>query len=147
MTKFNIQNLSFAYGDFPVLKNVAFEVETNTVNVILGLNGSGKTTLLHLIMGLFKPEEGSVEVFGKDFIKEEAAIHNDMGVVLQERLFDDYITLQQNGAYYGSYYKNYDEAYFLDLLKQFELEPKRKYKGLSKSIPLMIINGVITIPG
>ena len=56
MTKFNIQNLSFAYGDFPVLKNVAFEVKTNTVNVILGLNGSGKTTLIKLMFSLKEPK-------------------------------------------------------------------------------------------
>ena len=126
-----LQHVSKHMGSF-CLKDINIQLPQGYIMGLIGPNGSGKTTLLHLIMGLFKPEEGSVEVFGKDFIKEEAAIHNDMGVVLQERLFDDYITLQQNGAYYGSYYKNYDEAYFLDLLKQFELEPKRKYKGLSK---------------
>ena len=66
MTKFNIQNLSFAYGDFPVLKNVAFEVKTNTVNVILGLNGSGKTTLIKLITGVLPAPKGTIFIDGQD---------------------------------------------------------------------------------
>ena len=66
MTKFNIQHLSFAYGDFPVLKNVAFEVKTNTVNVILGLNGSGKTTLIKLITGVLQAPKGTIFIDGQD---------------------------------------------------------------------------------
>ena len=66
MTKFNIQNLTFAYGDFPVLKNVAFEVETNTVNVILGLNGSGKTTLIKLITGVLSAPKGTIFIDNQD---------------------------------------------------------------------------------
>ena len=66
MTRFNIQNLSFAYGDFPVLKNVAFEVKTNTVNVILGLNGSGKTTLIKLITGVLPAPKGTIFIDGQD---------------------------------------------------------------------------------
>lgn len=42
------------------------------------------------------------------------------------------MTLQENAAYYGRFYSNYDESYLLELLKTYGLDSKRKYKGLSK---------------
>ena len=66
MTKFNIQNLSFAYGDNIVLKNVSFEVEANTINVLLGLNGSGKTTLIKLITGVLAAPKNTISIDGQD---------------------------------------------------------------------------------
>ena len=66
MTKFNIRGLSFSYGDTPVLQNVEFEVESNTVNVILGLNGSGKTTLIKLITGVLSAPKNSIFIDGQD---------------------------------------------------------------------------------
>ena len=66
MTKFNIHNLSLAYSDTPVLKNIGFEVEANTVNVILGLNGSGKTTLIKLITGVLSAPKGTLFIDGQD---------------------------------------------------------------------------------
>jgi cobalt/nickel transport system ATP-binding protein len=51
--------------------------------VVLGPNGSGKTTLLYHILGLLKPDEGLVRVFGYDPAKEYAKIRQQIGVVLQ----------------------------------------------------------------
>ena len=114
------------------LKEVNMEIPGGYICGLIGPNGAGKTTLLHLIMGLLKPDEGCVSIFGGEFSEEEVAIHDDMGVVLQERLFDSYLSLKENGAYYGRFYSRYDEAYFLELLQEYGLEPERKYKALSK---------------
>ncbi|MBO5337103.1 MAG: ABC transporter ATP-binding protein [Lachnospiraceae bacterium] len=114
------------------LKEISMEIPGGYICGLIGPNGAGKTTLLHLIMGLLKPDEGSVSIFGKNFSEEEAAIHDDMGVVLQERLFDSYLSLKENGAYYGRFYSRYEEVYFLELLQKYGLEPGRKYKALSK---------------
>lgn len=51
--------------------------------VVLGGNGSGKTTLLYHILGLLKPDEGRVSVFGVDPAKNYAAIRERIGVLLQ----------------------------------------------------------------
>ena len=51
--------------------------------VIIGPNGSGKTTLLFHILGILKPNQGSVRVFGQDPAKDYDKIREKIGVVLQ----------------------------------------------------------------
>ena len=52
----------------------------------MGPNGSGKTTLLHLIVGLLRPEEGEVEVFGKRRVEEEdfKEVRQRIGLLFQD---------------------------------------------------------------
>jgi cobalt/nickel transport system ATP-binding protein len=60
-----------------------FVVDRGERVVVLGGNGSGKTTLLYHLLGLLKPDEGKVSVFGKDPTTEYAAIRERIGVQLQ----------------------------------------------------------------
>ena len=60
-----------------------FVVERGERVVVLGGNGSGKTTLLYHLLGLLKPDEGKVTVFGKDPSTEYSAIRERIGVQLQ----------------------------------------------------------------
>ena len=61
----DIKNLSFAYDRDPVLENVDMQIEAGNFTVLIGPNGGGKTTLLKLMLGLLKPDRGSIRVFGR----------------------------------------------------------------------------------
>lgn len=61
-----ISNLHKSYGDVRVLKGVDLDVARGEVFGLLGPNGAGKTTLTHTILGLLKPDDGKVRVFGID---------------------------------------------------------------------------------
>ncbi|MDQ7081827.1 MAG: metal ABC transporter ATP-binding protein [Aquificota bacterium] len=66
MRRVEVRDLSFSYdGRTPVIENVTFQVEEGEFVGIIGPNGSGKTTLIKLILGLIKPEAGSVLVSGR----------------------------------------------------------------------------------
>ena len=65
--------VTFAYGDRPVVEDVSLAVETGEFLGLVGPNGSGKTTLLELLIGLRRPDSGSVRLFG------EPAHHRDTG--------------------------------------------------------------------
>ena len=61
----DVDDVSFSYGEIPVLEKVSFTMEKGAFITMVGPNGGGKTTLLKLILGLIKPHSGSVRVFGK----------------------------------------------------------------------------------
>lgn len=61
----HIQDLVFAFGDRPVVRNVSLTVAEGEVLVIVGPSGCGKTTLLRLVAGLERPAAGQVQVQGR----------------------------------------------------------------------------------
>jgi len=65
----NVQNLSHAYGDLPVLNNITFSVSKGDFFIIIGPNGSGKTTLMKMLSGILKPQNGQLEIMGRSIDK------------------------------------------------------------------------------
>lgn len=60
-----MEEVSFSFGHVPVLDRVFFQVRRGEFLALLGPNGSGKTTLIKCILGLIRPDSGTVKVFGK----------------------------------------------------------------------------------
>ena len=61
-----VENLTFGYRCFPVLKGVDFSVETGNLVCMLGKNGAGKSTLFRCILGLLKGYHGKIMADGVD---------------------------------------------------------------------------------
>lgn len=59
-----VQNVSFAYQEAAILKNISFQVSQGEFIGIIGPNGGGKTTLLKLMMGFLEPAEGTILLLG-----------------------------------------------------------------------------------
>ncbi len=64
-TAVSVENVSFAYNTQRVLEDIDLDIETGEFIAIVGPNGGGKTTLLRLMLGLLKPNRGSVRIMGK----------------------------------------------------------------------------------
>ncbi len=62
-TILTIRNVSYAYGETPVLQHISLDIHEGDYVGMVGPNGGGKTTLLKIMLGLLKPDEGSVELF------------------------------------------------------------------------------------
>ena len=60
-----LNNIWLRYHDALILENIHLKVEENDFLGIIGPNGGGKTTLLKIILGLIKPNTGTVKLFGK----------------------------------------------------------------------------------
>ncbi len=71
ITSIKVKNLSFAYGNYIVFKDLNFEIESPTVLSILGPNGIGKTTFIKCLLGLKKKTGGEILINGKDIDKYE----------------------------------------------------------------------------
>ncbi len=61
-----VKDVWFAYNGDPVLSGVNLEIRRGEFLAIIGPNGGGKTTLLKLILGLLKPDRGSIRVLGRE---------------------------------------------------------------------------------
>jgi len=89
--------------DRPILQGVSFDLAPGTTKVILGGSGSGKTTILRLILGLLKPEGGSIRVDGADVghLGEEdmRPVRLKIGMVFQEGALFDSLTVGENVGY------------------------------------------------
>jgi phospholipid/cholesterol/gamma-HCH transport system ATP-binding protein len=87
----------------PVLRGVTFDLAPGTTKVVLGGSGSGKTTILRLILGLLRPESGSVVVAGTDVVglneEELRPVRLDIGMVFQEGALFDSLTVGENVGY------------------------------------------------
>jgi len=64
-----LRDLTFRYGQRPILDNVSICFERGKVTTIMGPSGTGKTTLLRLIGGQLKPEQGVVMVDGLNVVR------------------------------------------------------------------------------
>jgi ABC-2 type transport system ATP-binding protein len=59
-----VQHLSKSYGDFQAVRDLSFAVEPGELLGFLGPNGAGKTSTLRMVLGLLKPDVGSIRLFG-----------------------------------------------------------------------------------
>ncbi|RKX76689.1 MAG: branched-chain amino acid ABC transporter ATP-binding protein [Spirochaetes bacterium] len=65
MSFLSISNLTAGYGKAVILHSINLDVEEGEISALLGSNGSGKTTLIKTILGLVKPNEGTIVLEGK----------------------------------------------------------------------------------
>ncbi|MFC7205436.1 metal ABC transporter ATP-binding protein [Haloferax namakaokahaiae] len=65
MTAATLREVTFSYGDTPVIEGVSLDVEEGEFLGLVGPNGSGKSTLLRLLLGLQRPDSGEVRLFGE----------------------------------------------------------------------------------
>lgn len=62
----SVEQVSYAYGVYPVLQNISLHVGAGEMLTLLGPNGSGKTTLMKCCSGTLRPSKGKVKVAGSD---------------------------------------------------------------------------------
>lgn len=64
--KLEAKNLSFSFGDHPVLRNLSFSAGPGELIALLGPNGVGKSTLFRCLLGFLRPDAGSVLLNGRE---------------------------------------------------------------------------------
>jgi phospholipid/cholesterol/gamma-HCH transport system ATP-binding protein len=98
-----VQDLHKAFGDKEVLRGVTIDVPEGTTFVVLGASGSGKTVLLKHVIGLLKPDQGSVHVDGLEMSALSGRALNEarrvFGMVFQGAALFDSMTVFENVAF------------------------------------------------
>lgn len=128
-----IKNLRKQYDSF-TLNDISFNVKKGYIMGFIGPNGAGKSTTIKLIMNLIKRDNGSVKLFGLDNIKHERAIKDRIGFVYDESHFYENFSIKRMGSMIAPFYSKWNQFVFEKYLKDFDLDPKKKIKNLSKGM-------------
>jgi phospholipid/cholesterol/gamma-HCH transport system ATP-binding protein len=111
-----------SYGGDEVIRGIDFHVSKAETKIILGGSGSGKSTLLRLILGLERPDSGSIFIDNQDIsrLSEQRlyAVRDKIGMVFQEGALFDSMTAGENVAFKMRESGNYSEAEIDEIVRK-----------------------------
>jgi len=97
-----VKDLTMAYGDFVIQRDLAFTIRRGDVFIIMGGSGCGKSTLLKHLIGLKRPAKGTIRFDGVDFWQapesQRESLKRRFGVLFQSGALWSSMTLQENVA-------------------------------------------------
>ncbi len=98
-----VEGLHKSFGSQNVLNGISLAVSRGETLAVLGRSGTGKSVLLRLIIGLEKPDSGSVRIHGQDIaglaLDQLGEIRKKMGFLFQHAALYDSLTVEQNVAF------------------------------------------------
>lgn len=112
-------NLTKTIGGKDLVKNVNLHIKKGEIYGFLGPNGAGKTTVMKMITNLWKPTDGSIEIFGKTFTPQSYEVLKRMGSIIEFPTFYNHMTGYENlklHCEYMGYYKHGSIENALDML-------------------------------
>ena len=99
-----IRNLKKSYGDIVALHDLNLEIRRGELLALLGPNGAGKTTLVQILLGLARPDSGSVSVFGVN--PYGGQVQARLGAMLQVGRVPETLKVREHIDLFSSYYPN-----------------------------------------
>ncbi len=95
-----VKDLHKSFEDHHVLKGVSTTFEKGKTNLVIGQSGSGKTVFLKCLLGLFKPDQGTISYDGRVYSelepREQRDLRQEMGMVFQGSALFDSMTVEGN---------------------------------------------------
>lgn len=127
------RGLTKQYGDTTALRDVALQVPTGAVYLLVGPNGAGKSTAIRLLLDLACPTSGSVEVFGLNAARNAPTIHANVGYVPERPDWGyGWMRVGRLLEHHSRYFPSWDAQYAAHLTAKFELRTNQKLATLSK---------------
>lgn len=100
-----VTGLKKSYGDVHAVKGIDFYVDKGSLFAFLGPNGAGKSTTIDIISTLLEPDQGTVIVDGNILGEEDGKIRSAIGIVFQDNVLDELLTVKENLTLRGGLYK------------------------------------------
>ena len=126
-------NVNKGYEDNLILEDINITIDNGTVLGLVGPNGAGKSTILRLIAGVIQADAGVVavneyDIFDNDEIKQSIFFLGD------DPYFFNQSTLNDMKNYVKIFYKNFDDAYYDELVTIFSINPNELISSFSKGM-------------
>jgi ABC-2 type transport system ATP-binding protein len=127
-----IHKVSKTYPGKTALDSLSLTVPAGAIFALLGDNGAGKSTAIRILNGLTPADRGYARILGHDVWKDAAELRRRIGYVPERPKFYDWMTVQEIGWFTSGFQGDGFLKRYLDLSKQFLLEPGARLSILSK---------------
>ena len=131
-----VKNLCKKYNQFE-LKNVNLTLPKGMIMGLIGENGAGKTTTIKSILNLTN-STGEINIFGLNVKKYDKKIKQNIGVVLNENFFSEYLNPKDINKIMKNIYKNWDEKLYFKYLEDFKLPQNKISKEFSSGMKMKL---------
>jgi ABC-2 type transport system ATP-binding protein len=131
MSTITINHLRKSYGRFAAIDDLSLEIPQGCVFGLLGPNGAGKSTTFKCMLGLARPDAGSVLYDGAPLVP---ATLERIAYVPERSVLYDWMTVHEHVEMQRRAYKNFSVARASELLAQFSIDPRKKARALSKGM-------------
>lgn len=120
-----VENLVVSYGGIEALKGISLEVPEGKIVTLIGANGAGKSTLLRSIIGLVKPDSGSIAYNDKQLmgLNSQQIVENGITLVPEGRRIFPNLTVLEN-LQIGAYLRNDKDSIAEDIRWIYNLFPR-----------------------
>lgn len=137
MNALEIRNLTRHFGDF-TLDSLNLTLPGGCILGLIGENGAGKSTTIRLILGMLRPDGGTVTILGRDNRDNLALTKQDIGVVLDEVGIPECMTPKQVGIVMADVFTRWDTKTYEGLLERFSLPENKKFKEFSRGMKMKL---------
>ena len=124
-----IENVRKSYRDFTL--DCSMQVPEGYITGLIGANGAGKSTTFKTILGLVRPDSGTISLFGKPITEMDAAAKQQLGVVLADSGFSGYLRIKDLIPVLDSLYPAFDKAGFAEKCNRLNLPTDKRIKDFS----------------
>src|SRR5689334_14919673 len=127
-----VDRLTRRFGPKLALDGVDLRVPRGAVFGLVGANGAGKTTLIKHLLGLLKPQSGTVRVFDTDPVADPVGVLSRTGYLSEDNDLPGWMRIDELMRYTEAFFPGWDRAYAEQLRRDFALDPHAKVKHLSR---------------
>lgn len=125
----SIKNARKNYQDFAL--DISMEIPGGRVSGLVGKNGAGKSTTIKLILGLIKPDEGSVSVLGRESGSLQGEEKEEIGTALAEAGFCSQFTVDDVEHILMKMYHRFDKPLFEKKCRELQIPMNKKIQEFS----------------
>jgi len=126
-----VSHLKKVYGDLIAVNDISFGIKKGEIFAFLGPNGAGKTTTVEMIESIREPTAGTIKILGKDIKTQFNDVKKDIGILPQEFLSFERLTVRETLVYFSKLYKK--RADIDNIIEAMDLKSHEKmlYRNLS----------------
>lgn len=130
-----------SFGNIKAVNGISVTIKEGSVFGLVGTNGAGKSTFLRMLCGIYKPDQGSMQIDEME-VFENLKAKKKLFYISDEPYYFGNSTPNDMRKYYQSVYQEFNQSRFEDFLSKFELDKNRKIntfsKGMKKQLSILL---------